>query len=375
MSTRLSRTQLALMGLVVAVALALGVTGLAALAAKERLWGDTVEVMVGLTDAADVTPGTPVRIRGVDAGHVTAINDSSDAAAAPVLVKVRLDGRYRGRLYADATAKVMPLGLLGGKVLVIVPGTPAKGLLADGYIAATPTADISAAAEKLAKVADEAEKLLADVRSGKGTLAKLVNDDTLHRELTALVTDARAATGKVEAQAANVSGLVVDGRETLKSVKQNTDAIQKMPLIRGYVENAAAILVRPECRKQVYDYRADDLFEPGTAILTADGRKHLANLAEMMRAANAEPAMAQREYVVAAMLAADDPMSAAAAAELTRKQAEGVAEVLKDLKVHKTGVWHRNRPVAALGLAHGPNPIPDAPAGPIVQVVVFRPAN
>ncbi len=365
MSNRLTRFQARLLGLVVLLTFAVGGVGLAALAAKDRLWADTFEVTLDVADASDLPPGTPVRIRGVDAGHVTLIDDTGDT----VRVKLKLDAKYRGRLYCDATARVQPIGLLGSKAIAISPGSPAAGPHTTCVLPLTPTPDMAAVAEKLSSVADDASALLKDARKGTGTLAKLVNDDALYNELTAVAGRANGAVGKVEAETKNVSGLVAEGRDTLRSIKADTDAISRMPLVRNYVENSTALLVRPDCRKEQYDYNPHDLFEPGTAILHDVGRQHVENLAEVLKA---NPA--KLELVVAALADPNDTtLTSAAALEITRKQAEVFAEALKDAKAHKTGFWTKNRPVTPLGLGFGPSPLKEPHASPSrVQVFAFQ---
>jgi ABC-type transporter Mla subunit MlaD len=69
----LSRAQAVVLGLVVVAALALGGYGVARVADKQGLWADTVELTAGFPEAHDITPGTPVRVRGVDAGQVVAV--------------------------------------------------------------------------------------------------------------------------------------------------------------------------------------------------------------------------------------------------------------------------------------------------------------
>ena len=52
----------------------------------------------------------------------------------------------------------------------------------------------------------------------------------------------------------NLTRFVEDGRETMRSVRANTDAIAKMPLVRGYVEDTTALLVRPTARREAVSY-------------------------------------------------------------------------------------------------------------------------
>lgn len=380
MSQNLSRWQAAVLGLVVLTSVALGGAGLVAVAARQGVWADTFEVAAGFPEAHDVAPGTPVRVRGVEAGQVVAVDyPEADGPAAAVTVRMRLDAKYRGRLFADGKAQIQSTGMLGSKVVAVTPGTPAAGPLPDGgSLAATKPADLAAAAEKMAAAAAEAEKLIKDIRTGNGTLGKLVRDDALYTDLKGLTGEARgvakkadAAVGKVEAEMAGVRGLVADGRETLRSVKQGTDAVQRLPIVRGYVTDTAALMVRPDCRREVTAYNTADLFEPGTAILSEGGKAHLTYVVEWLKGVRDDRA----EVVVAALCDPNDPgQTAASAGELTKKQGEAVAEYLKAAGAHKMGWWTR-RKITPLGLGTGPPPVVEK--GPLppsyVQVLLFTP--
>ena len=332
MSNRLTKIQATLLGLLVLAVLAVGGAGLAALAAKDLLWADKFEVTVLVPDAGDLPPGTPVRLRGVHAGHVLRVEYPTDDAESVRLI-VRLDGQYRGRLFNDASVKA----------LAIQPGTSAAGVHDTNVLTAKPGADLAAVAEKMIVVADDAGALLKD---------------------------ARTATGKIETEAANVRGMVNDGRDTLRSVRQSTDALQKMPLIRGYVENATALLVRPELRRERYSYKSDDLFEPGTAILHDAGRQHLANLVELLKTSPPKT-----EFVVAALAHPNDAsLTTVGAEELTRKQAQVVLEALMTAGAHKTGFWEKNRVATSIGLGTGPSPLVENDLPPArVTVYAFHP--
>ncbi|OWK43946.1 ABC-type transport system, periplasmic component [Fimbriiglobus ruber] len=380
--------QAAALGVVVLIALAAGGVGLARVAARQGLWADTVEVTVGFPEVHDVSPGTPVRIRGVDAGQVVAIEyPDHDGDGANVTLRLRVEGKYAGRLYADAAAQIHSTGLLGAKVIAVTPGTPAAGPLQDGRLRATEAPDLAqaaaklgAAAGKIGDVADEAKQFVKDVRGGNGTLGRLVKDDDLYQDIKGLTTDARQmvrrgdqALGKVDGKVQDVQRFVDDGRETLRSVRQGTDAIQRMPIIRGYVEDATAALVRPSCRREAVTYSTADIFEPGTAILTDAGRDHLAFVVNWLKGVQNDKA----ELAVAAVCDPNDPsQTAASAAELTRKQSEAVTEYLKARGVYKIGWWSR-RKVATVGLGFGPSPVVEKQPVPpsYVQVVLFTPQS
>ena len=379
MSQTLSRWKAILLGLAVVALVGVAAFTLTRAAGKQGLWADTTEVTVDFPETHDLAPGTPVRIRGVDAGKIVAIDyPDRDGDGAAVTVRMRIDAKYAPRLYADASAQIHSTGLLGAKVISIQPGNPKAGPLADGRLAAKETPDIAVAAAKIGDTADEAKLLLKEVRTGSGTLSKLLNDDKLYNEITGLAVDSRkmvnradSAVGTVEEKSADVDKFVKDGRETLKSVKQGTDAVQKMPLIRNYVTDSAAILVRPDSRRELVTYSTADLFESDTAIITPSGREHLNQVAAWLKGLPHDKA----EVVIAALC---DPgnvgQTPSSAAELTKKQAEGVADYLKGQKAFRTGLVS-SRKSTPLGLGQGPSPVIEkAPLPPsYLQVLVFTP--
>jgi hypothetical protein len=372
----LSRRQSVLLGLTVLLAVGLLVGGLFVIGGKQGLFADRAEVAVRLREAHDISPGTAVRIRGVEAGSVTSVEHADDAAGG-VWVRMRIDRRHADRLCADATAQAFAPSPLGPKVMAIDPGRPTAGPLAGGELAARETPDLGAVVAKLDATADDAQALLKDVRAGKGSLGKLVTDDDLYADLAGLARDSRAflkradgAVRAVEDKAADVDQLVADGRGAVKSAKQTADAVQSLPVIRGYVVDADRLLNRPDCRPAVFGYNAADLFEPGTAILSDAGRGHLANMAEGLR-----KVATKGDVVVAAVHdPADRSLTDVQAGELTRKRAEVALDFLKSQKGLKTS-WFTSRKATAVGLGTTPSPLATAEsrAPSYVQVAVFAP--
>jgi len=361
------------------VAVALGAWGLIRIGGNQGLWAKTIEVTVAFAEPHDIAPGTPVRIRGVEAGQVVAIEyPESDGPGAAVTLRLKLDSKYASRLFADASAQIYSNGLLGSKVIAIQPGDPNTGPLTTGQLAGKPTPDLAQAAARISEAADEAKQLIHDVRAGQGSLGKLVTDDKLYTELAGLATDARGmvkradlAVTNVETKTQDVDKFVKDGRETLRSVRQGTDAVQKLPIIRGYVEDAAALMVRPDCRKEAVAYNTVDLFEANTAILTEGGQKHLQNVANWLKAL---PNAKSEVVIVALCDPARTDRTPVAAAELTKKQSEAVMEYLKVQKAFRLS-WISSRKVTPLGLGQGPSPVVETKPMPPswVQVLSFTP--
>jgi len=382
-SHSLSRSQSVALGFVVLLALGLGGYGVARIADKQGFWAETTELTAGFAEVHDVTPGTPVRVRGVEAGQVLAVEyPDHDGPGAQVTVRMRVHTKYATRLYANARAHIHANGLLGSKVIAIQPGDPSAGALAGTHLTGVKPFEVADAVNDVRDLAKEAKALAADtrtavasakelidgVRAGEGTLGKLVRDDSLHDEARKVLARADKAVTNMEGEMGALRGFVSDGRDTLRSVKQGTDAIGKMPIVRNYVEDHVALLVRPTMSRSHWNYAARDLFEPGTAVLTPDGANHLTNLANMLN----DNKYSGSEVVVAGFYANEpNPVPPAVALELTRKQAEVVAEFLKGHGAHKLGTFSR-RKVVALGMGATPSPT-DPPLASHVQVLLFAP--
>jgi hypothetical protein len=377
-SQSLARWQAVLLGLVVLAALAAGGYGIARIAERQGLWADSFEVTAGFPEAHDVSPGTVVRLRGVDAGEVVSIDyPDHDGPGAEVTVRMKLGGRFANRVYADATAQIQG-PLLGAKVISIQPGNPQRGPLSDGRLKGIKSfngdealAEVRDTAAEVRKFAAEAKELIKDVRESNGTIMQLVKDDSLHKDVKTLVAKADKALSSLETQATGLGVFIGEGRETLRSVKQGTDAMAKLPIVRSYVEDVPAILVRPGSKREVWTFKLNELFDAGTVTIHYDGAVKLNNISNTIKANTNKNADV---VVVAYADPADKTQTPAAAMELTKKQAEKVVDYFKNIDVHKISTFSR-RKITPLGMGMNPSPIieknPPPPA--MVQIIMFTP--
>jgi hypothetical protein len=132
-------------------------------------------------------------------------------------------------------------------------------------------------------------------------------------------------------------------------------------------------LVRPHCKADVGVYAEWAIFNPGTAVLTTQGRAWLDHIAGWLND-NKEKGT---EIVVAAVAPPD--LSSEYAQTLTQRQAEAAVEYLKsNHKVHKRAWWWwSTRPVRALGWGNAAYPHrrpADYPPARL-EVFLFTPQN
>jgi phospholipid/cholesterol/gamma-HCH transport system substrate-binding protein len=203
----------------------------------------------------ELKPGDEVRQAGVKIGAVESTRLADSRAEAVLLID------EKAKIAKDATASIAMAGMLGGGYISLDFGTPAAGYLAAGAQLRTKesadintlladlgglTGDIKGAisgisnvtgsadgkgglfqkldklvtdnSANLTETVDNLKTITGDIRSGKGTIGKLVNDSTAHDELLAAIAEIRAAAGEAKT-------FVVDTRSIVDQVKSGKGAI------------------------------------------------------------------------------------------------------------------------------------------------------
>jgi phospholipid/cholesterol/gamma-HCH transport system substrate-binding protein len=420
MSRKLTRFQAAFLGALVIMTLALGGAGLMVLNDRNGWGSDNFRVHAGFPDVGGVEVGTRVRIQGMDAGEIEAI-EPPDNPGEPVRLRLRIIGKFRHLVRDDARVQIASEALLAGKVVRILPGSAGARVVDDhaelksdvqpdvmeGIAVAanklnkllvevddamqtlrkndgSVTQDLINATKKLNVVLAKADTALDRIEKGEGTLGKLIADDTLYAELTetlgvvkGTINDVRYGEGTLgklvksnEAYSEAVASLQ-DVRRMVNSVKQNSDAIKALPVVRSYVIDYNKELIRPECKRYRWWFAESVLFEPGKAVLTAKGKERLDDAGDWLKSQQYPGS----EILVAVF--AEPTTQPDFAQTVTQKQGEVVKDYLKGQhQVHRTGWWWwSTRSVRSIGCGNTPSPIPDSDKLPAarVELIVFVP--
>jgi phospholipid/cholesterol/gamma-HCH transport system substrate-binding protein len=371
----LSRLQAVLLGVTACAGLALAGTGLFAVGSRQWLWNEGFEVRVGFRQIRGVDVGTRVRIQGIDAGEVVAV-EPPETPGNDVRLRLRLDSRFRHLVRADACAKILNEGMVGGKVVEIDPGSPTSHPVADdALIASLPTVELTDAAEQLSH---EAVKTLQEVRAGVRQVSQTVQEvqngeGALGQEMRQSLREVSKTLREVRDGEGTVGKELVQSlqqfRGTLSSIKRDVDAVQQLPFVGGYVKDPLKRLIRPDCDRQRTWFREGDLFEPGQAVLSGAGQQRLDQLVPWLNDTKPKGS----EVIVAAY--ADRTWDADRARIVTQKQSEAVCDYLKAHHgIHKSG-WFSRRDVVPLGCGTDPPPVPETENLPYprIEVVLFVP--
>lgn len=357
------------------IAFVLGVGGLALSQMAKRQWRTqpTFRVWALFPSIGGLEVGHRARIQGIDAGLVEQVIPPG-APGGPVEVVLRLDQRLRGLVRVDARAKIVAEGLVGAKVVEIVPGRPDAPLLeSDGRIAADPVtlpsdllAQAQAAIARIDKAAAAAERgleettaLVQSIKKGEGTLGKLARDDELYDRLTVV---ARR------------------GDRALSALDDNLSALKETWPLSRYFDRRAyldrdRLLYQPNAERKSQTLAVEDLFETDRAVLTPAGRGRLDQTARWFNGF----ARPSSEVVIAAFTddhAKDDQDLGEI---LTQAQADAVRDYLVDKHSIASPGWFRRRKVAAVGFGShiprtAPTPAPDTPTKRI-EILVFTPST
>lgn len=157
-----------------------------------KTWTSGHQVNFIFNFANGVKLGAPVRFAGVDVGEVRAINFIFVPEEQKTKVKITGWIKQEAKIPVDSTVWINTLGLLGEKYVEIIPGKDYSRLLSseDTLVGNDPIAmhEVSQLAKR---VVDDMDEAIVKIKNKEGTLGKLLYEDTIYKELEALVIDIR----------------------------------------------------------------------------------------------------------------------------------------------------------------------------------------
>jgi phospholipid/cholesterol/gamma-HCH transport system substrate-binding protein len=371
-------TRLAGIGAFVIGGILLFAIGLFLIGERRMLFQKKFTLYTEFAHISGLQPGAPVKVNGMGAGEVDAIEvPASPASKFRVRLRVRED--LHPLVRTDSVASIQTEGLVGGTFLFVNAGSDkAPRVPADGTIAGrepfeladlmqqmsdtvrmvnetinglrgdveSAVADVADTANKanalLTEVSDDVaaisesgkrvmadtQAIVADLQAGRGTVGHLLKDDELYQRVTAtarqaqaVVEEARKAVqqgreaienfqskdGPAQGMAADLRQTLAHARATLSNMEENTEALKRNFLVRGFFKNRGYYSLRTispdEYRRGVLEtgnrralriwLGASVLFavgSNGTEELTPDGRVRVESaMAEFLRYAQDAP--------------------------------------------------------------------------------------
>ena len=177
---------------------------------------------VYLSTAAGLRDGAEVRLAGITVGNISRIRISPyhDPNRA-VELDLKIGRNYQDQIRGDSIATVETVGLLGDSYVNITRGTPAYAIIPNGgAVKSSEKADIAQVVQNtndvivnLRTLSSQLEQITTQIQAGKGSMGKLIYDQTLYNKLDASATSVQTLVDQVQHGEGTLGKLISD--ETL----------------------------------------------------------------------------------------------------------------------------------------------------------------
>jgi phospholipid/cholesterol/gamma-HCH transport system substrate-binding protein len=207
----------------------------------------TVKTQMSSVDG--LRKGAEVRLSGKKVGSVKEINFSDqippDAAAQNYIeIVMEIDGRLDGRpaidrIRTDSKAVLKSAGVLGDNVIDITPGTQnGKAILDGGRIDSVEQKSVgdilnaaNTAMTNLNQISDDVKVMTGNLRAGKGSMGKFLNDEAFYVDLDRTVRQAEDLMKAIKEGEGTIGRLVSDpalynqASDTVAQLRRITDEV------------------------------------------------------------------------------------------------------------------------------------------------------
>ena len=209
-------------GTMAIIALAILALGIFFISGQEGFFRRRYKLKAYVTDAAGLRQGANVSLAGVAVGSVERIEISPYAESArAVEIVMRVARAYQHQIRADSTARIETVGLLGDSYVDITRGSPGQEVIGDGgVVKMSEEADVKRVVQNandviinLGKLSSKLNDISGQIQSGKGSVGKLVYDQTLYNRLNKTTDTFDRMITRVETGQGTLGKLMVD--ETL----------------------------------------------------------------------------------------------------------------------------------------------------------------
>jgi phospholipid/cholesterol/gamma-HCH transport system substrate-binding protein len=177
----------------VIIGLAILAIGIFFISGQEGFFRRRYKLIAYVTGAAGLRQGALVSLAGVAVGSVERIELSPyPERARAVEIVMRVGRAYQNQIRADSRASIATVGLLGDSYVDITRGSPGQEVIADGGVLKTSEeADVKRVVQNandvivnLGALSTKLNNITGQIQSGKGSVGKLVYDQTLYNRLS-----------------------------------------------------------------------------------------------------------------------------------------------------------------------------------------------
>jgi phospholipid/cholesterol/gamma-HCH transport system substrate-binding protein len=225
------------LGIVGVVALLLVVVIVLAVGGQGGFFWQRYGLKARFDDVLGLRVGAAVRVSGKDVGKVTDVQFSGPQ----VEVTMEISRDVRSLITSRSVATIASVSLLG-EAMVELRAAPGGTPIPDwGYVAAgEAAATVGELSTTASKGLNEIAQLMTDLHAGRGTMGRLLTDETLYKEMEQFVASAGAVTKAMKEGKGTLGGLAQDPaaykalKASLENLQSTTERLNsgKGPLAR-----------------------------------------------------------------------------------------------------------------------------------------------
>jgi phospholipid/cholesterol/gamma-HCH transport system substrate-binding protein len=206
------------LGVFVTVTIVLFIAGIYFIGEKQQMFNETFHVTAVFKDINGLQVGNNVRFSGINVGIVDDIQQISDTT---VRISMLINKETKQFMKKNAKAIIGSDGLMGNKIVSIMPGEASKEGIADNDMLGTMRAvsiddilvKIKATSDNAANITGNLDSIIASIKNGDGAIGKFLMDTSFADNLDQTLVNIKQGTG---------------------GFKQNMEAAKHNILFRGF---------------------------------------------------------------------------------------------------------------------------------------------
>ena len=284
-----NRFRFVAVGAFVVGGLLLFAVGLFIIGGRRMLFMDTFRASAEFANISGLQNGAIVRVAGMDAGEVEEIRVPGSPSGR-FRVRMRLREDLHPLIRVDSVASIQTDGLVGNKYVQVDAGTDQAALVPpDGTMQSREPLDLAEMLDRMSKTIDLVTGTIVDVKAGlEEALGSVTETARSAQDMMADVgKDARAIMTSTQKATANLNDIVAGVREGRGSVgKLLTDDTfyERMKNIAAEAEKAVANVreASAQARNAIADFRGDKVPMKGMTGVTGDLQQTLTSAKDAM---------------------------------------------------------------------------------------------
>lgn len=202
---------------------------------QTNVFESQVQIYTFMADAAALTTGAPVNLNGIPIGKVKAIRLSgSKDPMRLVRIDMQVPQRDLKDIPSDSLASISAANVLGTKYINIKSGKSSTTVTPDQELPSINTGEIQDLVQQgfgvlnsLQDTVQRVDKIVGLVESGKGSIGKLLVDETLYNNLLAILGQVKSLADTLNSDKGTL-GILLNNRELYDNFRATLGRVDDM---------------------------------------------------------------------------------------------------------------------------------------------------